>query len=95
MTDVAIHVIVIALVLVATLVIDMIAGNVITSQLLVTAKAKTTMLNTAASLDQEHNHDQGPIHVTLKALDTTMVITFIMMTPGEGNGHNHPLPSLT
>ncbi len=47
MMDIVIHKIVIPLILIATLVIDMITENIIASQLLVTAKAKTTMPNTA------------------------------------------------
>ncbi len=86
-TDIIIHAIVVALVLVATLMINMIAGNAITSQTLMTAKAKTTMLNMETDLDQGHNHDQGPVLVILEAQDTIMVFTFIMMTPGEGNRH--------
>ncbi len=94
MTDIAIHAIVIALILVVTLMIDMIAEHTIASQLLVTAKAKTTMRNIAANLDQCQGHNHGPILVILEVQDMIMVITFIMMTPGEGNSHNHPLPSL-
>ncbi len=52
MMDIALHAIIVALILVATLMIDMIAGNTIASQLLVTAKAKTTMPNIEADLDQ-------------------------------------------
>ncbi len=52
MMNIALHAIIVALILVATLMIDMIAGNTIASQLLVTAKAKTTMPNIEADLDQ-------------------------------------------
>ncbi len=51
MTDITIQVIVIALILIAALVIDMIAGNAIASQLLMTARAKVTMPNIATNLD--------------------------------------------
>ncbi len=59
--------IIVALVLVATLVIDMIAGNVIASQMLVIAKAKNTMPNIKANLDQGHDHDHNhcPVLMTL------------------------------
>ncbi len=92
--DIAMHVIIVALVLVAALLIDMIAEPVITSWLLAPAKAKFTIPNTKTDLDQGCNHDQGHILVILKAWDTIMVTTFIMMTPGEGNGHSNSLPSL-
>ncbi len=52
------------------------------------------MLNTETDLDQGHLHNQGPVLVILEAQDTTMVITFIMMLPGEGSDHAHLLPSL-
>ncbi len=52
------------------------------------------MLNIKANLDKNHDHDQGPVCMTLEAQDTTMVITFIMMTLGGGNGHAHQFPSL-
>ncbi len=93
-TGIAIHTIIVALILEATLVIDTTAGNVITSQLLVTTKAKVTMLNTKVDPDQDHIHDQGPVLVLLQARGTIMVTTFVMMTLGEGNSHAHPLPSL-
>ncbi len=64
------------------------------SQLLMIARAKVTLLNTKANLDQDHNHNQGPILVTLKAQGTIMVTTFIIMITGGGNSHTHPLPSL-
>ncbi len=52
------------------------------------------MTNIKANLDQDNDHNQGPLLVILKAQDTTMVITDIMMTPGEGNSHNCLLPTL-
>ncbi len=52
------------------------------------------MLNIEADLGQDHNHDQCPICMTLNAQDTTMVITYIAMTPWEGNRHAHLFPSL-
>ncbi len=64
-TNIATYTIVVALK--AALVIDMIAGNTITSQLFVTTKAKTTMPNTKTDLDQGHNHNQGPILVIPEA----------------------------
>ncbi len=66
-TNIAIHTIAIVLILVATLVINMIAGNTIASQLPVTARANVTMQNTKANLDQDHDHNQGPILVILEA----------------------------
>ncbi len=72
----------------------MITVNAIISQLLVTARGKFTMLNTTTDLDQEHNCNEDPFLMILKAQDTIMVTTFIMMTPGEGNSHFQPLPSL-
>ncbi len=57
--DIAVHAIVIALILVAALVINMITGNAITSQLLVTTRA--------TNLDQDHDHDQGPVLMILEA----------------------------
>ncbi len=75
----------------AVLVIDMIIGIVIASQLLVTAKAKVTMLNTATNLDQNHDCNHGPVLVILKDRDTIMVTSFIMMTTGVENGCAHPL----
>ncbi len=66
MTDIAIHAIVVALVLVAACMINMIAGTTITSQLLVTTKAKVTMPNKETNLDQGHNHNQGPVLVVLE-----------------------------
>ncbi len=92
--DIAIHMIVIALILDATFMIYMIAENVIASQLLVTARAKVTMPNIKANLDRDHDHDQVPVLVILEAQDTTMVITYVIMTPGEGNGHACLFPSL-
>ncbi len=59
MMDIAIHKIVVAFILIATLVINMIAGNSITSQMLVTAWAKVTMPNIKAILGQNHDHNQG------------------------------------
>ncbi len=52
------------------------------------------MPNVEANLDQDHNNNQGPVLVILEAKHTIMVITYIMMTPGEGNSHAHPLPLL-
>ncbi len=49
--DIAIHVIVVALIFIAALLIEMIAGNAIAIQLLMTAGAKVTMLN----IDQDYN----------------------------------------
>ncbi len=77
----------IVIILEADLVIDMITGTMIASQLLVTAKAKVTMLNTMTNPDQDHNCNQGPVLMPLKAQDTIMVTTFIMMTTGAENGH--------
>ncbi len=70
----------------AALVIGMITGIVIASQPLVITKARVTMLNTVANLDQSHNQDQGPVLVILEAQDTIMITTFIMMTTGEEKG---------
>ncbi len=69
--------------------IVMIIGIVIASQLLVTTRAKVTMPNTGADPDQDHDRDQGPVLVPLKARDTIMVTTFIMMATGAENGHVH------
>ncbi len=85
--SIAIHAIAVALE--AILVINMITGTAIASQPLVTIKAKVTMPNTTANLDLNHDHNQGPIPVILKARDTIMVTTFIMMTIGAENGHVH------
>ncbi len=57
-TNIATHVIV--MVLGAALKTDMVAGNAIASQQLVTARAKVTMPNSATDPDQEHDCDQGP-----------------------------------
>ncbi len=92
MTSIAKHAIVI--VLEAVLVIDMITRTAIASLPLVTAKAKVTMLNTVTDLYQGHNCNHGPVLVILKAQDTIMVTTFIMMTTGEDNGCAHLLLSL-
>ena len=51
------------------------------------------MPNIKANLGQNHDHNQGLVLVILEAQDTTMVITDIMMTLGEGNSHAHLLPS--
>ncbi len=75
----------------AVLVINMITGTAITSQPLVTAKAKVTMPNTAIDPDLDQDRDQGPVLVPLKAQDTIMVTTFIMMTTGAENGRARPL----
>ncbi len=85
----ATHMIVIALK--AILVIDMITGTAIASQLLMTKKAKVTMPNTTTNLDLDQDHDQGPLPMILEAQDTIMVTTFIMMTTGVENGCAHPL----
>ncbi len=79
----------IAVVLEAVLVIDMIIGTAIASQPLMTAKPKVTMQKTKTDLDQDNDHNQGPVLVPLKARDTIMVTTFIMMTTGAENGHVH------
>ncbi len=96
MIDIAVKAIVVTLILVAALVIDMITGNAIASQLLATTRNKVTMPNIEADLDQyhNHNHDQGPVLVIFKVWDMTIVIAYIMMTPREGNGHTCLLPSL-
>ena len=83
MTVPTMYVIIIIPILQAALVIVMIAGTMIASQLLVTAKAKVTMLHTKTNPDQELDHNQGPCLVILKTQDTIMVTTFIMMTLQE------------
>ncbi len=78
----------------AVLVINMNTGTAIASQPLMTTKAKVTMPNTVTNLDQEHDHNQGPILVTLEVHDMIMVTTFIMMPTGKGNGCAQVLLSL-
>ncbi len=90
--NIATHAIVI--ILGATLVIDMITENAITSHQLVTTWAKVTMPNTATNPDQEHNHNHGPVLMILEPQDTIMVNIFMMMIPGEGIGKTQPLLSL-
>ncbi len=75
----------------AVLVINMITRTAIASQLLVTTKAKVTMLNTETNPDPDHDCDQGPVLVPLEAQDTVMVTTFIMMTAGAENSRVCPL----
>ncbi len=58
------------------------------------ARAKVTMLNSVTDPDQERNCNQGPVLVILKTQDTIMVSIFMMMTPGERNGHACLLLSL-
>ncbi len=90
--DISIHTLVIVLALIAALVINIIAGNLITA---CDRKGQSYHANIKAKLDQDNDHNQGPVLMILKAQDKTMVITYIMMTPEDGNGHAHMLPSLT
>ncbi len=83
MMTIAAHAIVV--VLGATLMINMIAVNAITSQQLVTARAKVTMPNSVADPDQEHNHNQGPVLAILEPQDTITVTKFMMMTLGKAS----------
>ncbi len=73
---------------------DMTTETAITSQQLVTAKAKDTMQNPETDPDQEHNCNQGPIFVILETQDTNMVTKFMMMTTEERNRDTHLLLSL-
>ncbi len=68
--------------------------KVTASQPLVTTRAKVTMPNTMTDLDQEHDHNQGPVPMILEAQHTIMVSIFMMMTTGKGNGCAHQLLSL-
>ncbi len=81
----ATYAIVVVLDLGAALMINIIAENAITSQQLMTARAKVTMPNSTTNPDQEHICNQGPVLVILETQDTSMVTTFMMMTTGERN----------
>ncbi len=91
-TSIATQTIVVALQ--ATVMMDMIAENLIASLQLVTSRAKVSMPNTVTDPDQERDRIQDPILMTLKNQDMIMVTIFMMMTPGERNSHLHPLLSL-
>ncbi len=57
----------------ATLVIDMITGNAIASQQLMTTMAKVPMPNTVTNPDQEQDRNQGPVLVIPEAQDMIIV----------------------
>ncbi len=86
MTVNAIPAIVVVLTLEATLVIVVIAEIPTASQMLVTARAKVTILNTETIQDHNQDHDQGPVCMILETQDMIMATLSNKMITGEGTG---------